>query len=73
MIISFSDKGKPVDDKELYCACRQPYGRTQFYVLCASCEEWFHPECIGTMEALVKERNEFECPKCEESACLLNL
>ena len=32
----------------LYCVCRQPDDYTRSFVECEFCEEWFHPECVGT-------------------------
>ena len=35
-------------DGELYCICRQPDDPSRDYVYCEECEQWYHPECLGT-------------------------
>ena len=32
----------------MYCVCRQPDDPNRSFVECEYCQEWFHPECVGT-------------------------
>ena len=36
--------------QELFCVCQQPDDREapRDFVQCDKCQQWFHPECVGT-------------------------
>uniref|UniRef100_A0A914DPK3 Uncharacterized protein n=2 Tax=Acrobeloides nanus TaxID=290746 RepID=A0A914DPK3_9BILA len=50
----------------LYCLCKQPYDEKRFYVGCDKCEDWYHPECVGTTQKAVEiaKAAEYICPPC---------
>ena len=44
-----ASKGEFKPDKvPVYCTCEMPYNPDLFMVECESCEEWYHPQCVGT-------------------------
>jgi nucleosome-remodeling factor subunit BPTF len=44
-------KSNSLPEDELFCVCKRPYNSRLFYVGCDGCENWFHPECVGTTRA----------------------
>ncbi|CAD5215337.1 unnamed protein product [Bursaphelenchus xylophilus] len=49
----------------VYCLCKKPYDESLFYVGCDGCEDWFHPECVGTTQKEVESTNAgYLCPTC---------
>lgn len=51
--------------QELFCICKQPYDQKKFYVGCDECQDWFHPECVGTTRhAIETTEASYICPKC---------
>lgn len=32
----------------VYCVCRQADDPNRAFIECEDCQEWFHPECVGT-------------------------
>ncbi|MCQ2816986.1 MAG: hypothetical protein MJ252_06950 [archaeon] len=49
------------------CTCHTPLNPEQFYIICDSCNKFFHPECLGMKEEDVKKIDKFYCPKCKRS------
>ena len=53
---------------QLLCLCNQPLNPDEQMILCASCEEWFHPKCLGITKAEAKrfetESERWTCPIC---------
>jgi hypothetical protein len=55
------------DPTKLYCVCKMPWdGR--FMVECDRCENWFHPQCVGTTSKEVRKLPTFYCPDCAGKA-----
>ena len=58
--------------QRLYCVCRKPENRREYWVRCMECGEWYHPKCVGTTPTEYEQaRNSglgWRCPKCEEEA-----
>lgn len=53
----------------LYCLCKKPYDESLFYVGCDGCEDWFHPECVGTTQKNVESTNAgYLCPNCSKAS-----
>mmetsp|Transcript_5298 Transcript_5298/g.21660 ORF Transcript_5298/g.21660 Transcript_5298/m.21660 type:complete len:200 (+) Transcript_5298:156-755(+) len=64
-----ASKGEFKPDKvPVYCTCEMPYNPDLFMVECESCEEWYHPQCVGTTKKRVEKLAHFECPSCEKKA-----
>lgn len=56
---TFSD-----DLDEVYCVCRQPYTSEEM-IECTSCNDWFHPTCVGLQNVSdVPEDEPYHCPQC---------
>ena len=41
------------DEEEAYCICRKK-NDNQLYMQCEGKCEWYHPECVGFKEELIK-------------------
>eukprot|EP00667_Euglena_gracilis_P009333 EG_transcript_9488 len=52
-------------DGGLFCLCQQPYNG-EFMVLCGSCREWYHPDCVGITKAECTQSKEFICRTCKK-------
>ena len=54
---------------QLLCLCNQPLNPDHQMILCASCEEWFHPKCLGITKEEAKrvESQRWTCPICVRS------
>eukprot|EP00727_Mastigamoeba_balamuthi_P008875 m51a1_g461 putative phd-finger family protein (626) ;mRNA; f:168721-171164 len=48
------------------CVCRRPYKDGEFMVACEGCEEWFHPQCVGTTQAQCEKIAKWYCPQCKK-------
>uniref|UniRef100_A0A7S2WGC6 [Histone H3]-trimethyl-L-lysine(4) demethylase n=1 Tax=Mucochytrium quahogii TaxID=96639 RepID=A0A7S2WGC6_9STRA len=53
-----------VPNKRVYCLCRQPEEEGVFMFACDGCDEWYHPECLGSTQEEVKKLELFRCPTC---------
>ncbi|XP_039686705.1 chromatin remodeling protein EBS isoform X1 [Medicago truncatula] len=51
---------------EVLCKCEMPYNPDRLMVLCGSCNERYHPKCVGMPfeEAMKSEDFRFVCSKC---------
>lgn len=64
-----ASKGEFKPDKvPVYCACEMPYNPDLFMVECESCEEWYHPQCVGSTKKQVEKLAQFVCPTCDKKA-----
>nr|XP_018261634.1 uncharacterized protein I303_06075 [Kwoniella dejecticola CBS 10117]OBR83792.1 hypothetical protein I303_06075 [Kwoniella dejecticola CBS 10117] len=65
------DSPNPSPDKNaVYCVCRKPYNEEDDDVLmvgCESCDNWFHPACVGLTEDMVEALDVYICKSCERS------
>ena len=49
-----ASKGEFKPDRvPVYCACEMPYNPDLFMVECEACEEWYHPQCVGSTKKQV--------------------
>eukprot|EP01135_Chromosphaera_perkinsii_P006696 Nk52_evm10s559 gene=Nk52_evmTU10s559 len=39
---------------------------SSFFILCDTCEEWFHGDCVGVREEDGNKMNTYMCPRCEK-------
>ena len=39
---------QPQEPEVVYCVCRQADDPNRAFIECEECQEWFHPECVGT-------------------------
>lgn len=54
------------DRVPVYCNCEMPYNPDKAMIMCDTCEEWYHPECINLgAEALRKQQ--FVCKECSKA------
>ncbi|KAI8472588.1 MAG: bah-phd domain-containing protein [Monoraphidium minutum] len=51
------------DRVPVFCRCELPYNPDRFMAMCDSCEEWFHPECIGASKKDMQSED-WRCPDC---------
>ena len=62
---------RPSPQQRLYCVCRKPENRKEYWIQCGRCAEWFHPKCLGTTRAACEETlrsgQPWTCPTCSES------
>jgi hypothetical protein len=76
VIRSASDGAKEISDAQVYCICRRPDegGESgEFFVGCSTCDEWFHPSCVGMPEEKAKANEgsmleSWRCPSCSCTA-----
>merc|ERR1719361_146875 len=61
---------KSIQDKEIFCVCKQPYDVTQFYVGCDICLDWFHGHCVGILRNEVAQTEQYSCPRCSPTSRL---
>ena len=47
-----------------YCLCKQPYQQNIFMIACDSCDDWFHPSCIGLTKKEASALLTYQCPNC---------
>lgn len=52
------------DRVPVFCKCEQPYNPDRFMAMCDGCEEWYHPECVGTSQK-VMQSEDWRCPDCQ--------
>ncbi|WRT68563.1 uncharacterized protein IL334_005540 [Kwoniella shivajii] len=68
---SYMNSPNPSPDKNaVYCVCRKPYNEEDDEVLmvgCESCDNWFHPPCVGLSESMVEALDVYICKSCERS------
>eukprot|EP01083_Nonionella_stella_P025224 69494_1 len=62
---------KLVADQKLYCICKKSYDHQsgEDMIECASCSDWFHPECVGISEDIVlfsSDDRTYTCKVCAE-------
>lgn len=46
-----SDDEEYIDEEEeaqVFCVCRRRHRAGMEYIQCDVCDDWFHPECVGT-------------------------
>nr|XP_019044859.1 hypothetical protein I302_06773 [Kwoniella bestiolae CBS 10118]OCF23789.1 hypothetical protein I302_06773 [Kwoniella bestiolae CBS 10118] len=58
------------DKNAIYCVCRKPYSEEEDEVMmvgCESCDNWFHPGCVGLTEDMVEALDVYICKSCERS------
>ena len=41
---------------KLYCICRKPHNKSEYWIQCVGCSDWFHPRCQGTTQAECEAR-----------------
>lgn len=51
-------------NKKLYCICKTPYDSSKFMVGCDTCHNWFHTDCLGLDEEVVKKKKSWVCQEC---------
>lgn len=51
--------------KKLFCVCLTLYDKTKKYIICDSCKEMFHPECVGITKGVVNRRIKYCCNNCK--------
>ena len=50
--------------QQLFCVCQQPDDGRHKYVQCDTCNDWYHPECVGTSMHAVDVMEVWDCPLC---------
>jgi len=64
-----TDEGYPKKrartDREVYCICRKPETPGRMMLGCDTCDEWFHPVCVGLSDNEARELDKFKCPLCK--------
>ena len=52
----------------LYCLCQKVFDPEVFMMLCCSCNDWFHPRCVGLRIAQmdISDLEGWVCPECVE-------
>ncbi|GLC41766.1 hypothetical protein PLESTB_001704700 [Pleodorina starrii] len=55
------------DEVPVYCICELPHNPDNPMVMCESCEEWYHPHCLGLGHEVL-EHEKFTCPRCDPVA-----
>ncbi|OCF57603.1 hypothetical protein L486_05062 [Kwoniella mangroviensis CBS 10435] len=58
------------DKNAIYCVCRKPYNEEEDEVMmvgCESCDNWFHPNCVGLTDEMVDALDVYICKSCERS------
>ncbi|KAK8960598.1 hypothetical protein KSP40_PGU008571 [Platanthera guangdongensis] len=48
----------------VYCKCQMPYNPDDFMVQCESCNDWFHPSCMGMSIKQTIKLDHFFCSDC---------
>lgn len=61
-----------------YCLCQLPVGEDKgsFWLGCETCENWFHPKCVGLPTAFAKrvaKQGDWNCPECAEELGMYGL
>jgi PHD-finger len=56
-------------DDRLYCLCKTPYEEEKIMIACDRCDEWYHPACVGMVEAEVDLVDQFICASCGAREC----
>jgi len=64
MRVTASLKVQPKSRERLFCVCRKPELKNFFMFACDSCDEWYHPECLGTTRKHMESLDHFRCPQC---------
>ncbi|KAF8501917.1 hypothetical protein JB92DRAFT_2975306 [Gautieria morchelliformis] len=59
-------------DDRLYCLCKTPYEEEKIMIACDRCDEWYHPACVGMVEAEVDLVDQFICSSCGAQNSQLN-
>ncbi|WWC90518.1 uncharacterized protein L201_005454 [Kwoniella dendrophila CBS 6074] len=69
--LSMMNSPNPSPDKNaIYCVCRKPYEDEDddiTMVGCESCDNWFHPKCIGLTDDMVEAVDAYICKTCERT------
>ncbi|WVR09469.1 hypothetical protein IAU60_006536 [Kwoniella sp. DSM 27419] len=58
------------DKNAVYCVCRRPYADEEEDITmlgCESCDNWFHPGCIGLTDEMVELLDVYICKSCERN------
>ncbi|KAI0979987.1 hypothetical protein GJ496_010782 [Pomphorhynchus laevis] len=58
---------KAESNSHLYCICRQPYNKKQFYVRCDSCQNWSHGSSVNVTHEQAEEMKKYFCDKCRDN------
>ncbi|XP_058773894.1 chromatin remodeling protein EBS-like [Vicia villosa] len=58
----------------VFCKCEMPYNPDRFMAVCGTCDERYHPECVGITlgKAMRLQGLGFACSDCYPSDCDLN-
>ncbi|KAG2433067.1 hypothetical protein HYH02_012771 [Chlamydomonas schloesseri] len=51
------------DRVPVYCMCEMPYNPDRPMINCDTCDEWYHPSCLGLGQQVLQQDN-FVCPTC---------
>ncbi|KAK8854654.1 hypothetical protein IAR55_003393 [Kwoniella newhampshirensis] len=66
-----SETSSAADPPTVYCICRKPYDEEDeeegMMIGCESCDNWFHPACVGLSEQMVDLLDVYICKSCERS------
>ncbi|WVF67527.1 hypothetical protein IAT40_002283 [Kwoniella sp. CBS 6097] len=58
------------DKNAVYCICRKPYAEEEENITmlgCESCDNWFHPSCVGLTEDMMDLLDVYICKSCERN------
>ncbi|OCF43991.1 hypothetical protein I317_02097 [Kwoniella heveanensis CBS 569] len=58
------------DKNAVYCICRKPYAEEEENITmlgCESCDNWFHPNCVGLTDEMVDLLDVYICKSCERN------
>ena len=65
--VSFGGKIIKGINEKIYCVCRMPNDRKLAMILCKSCREWYHGDCVGVdVEEYHKNSMEWVCKNCTQ-------
>ncbi|WWD19205.1 hypothetical protein CI109_103663 [Kwoniella shandongensis] len=69
--LDVSEASSGGDPNAVYCVCRKPYDEEDedegIMIGCESCDNWFHPPCVGLSEEMVDLLDVYICKSCERS------
>ncbi|KAL3314566.1 Netrin-1 [Cichlidogyrus casuarinus] len=53
--------------EQSYCLCRKPYNEQEMYIACDSCDDWYHPACVGmSSEDAAAITGPYICVRCNQ-------
>lgn len=64
------EKDQEEDDK-LYCVCKTRYDEDRVMIACDRCDEWYHTQCVNMPDLEVDLVDQFFCPICVKSTCII--